>query len=173
MLSLLLENGADICITNNNGFNALHHAALRGNPRYFRPNFFRKKHLCIPSFHSSCPTASRLDAVKNTNNPVLISDILRHTSEICQRDLTLDYLVVFIEMHWYPNSCILAKDDHFRHPDVIVQISAFRGQWGNLSLLVTTISAGTRDEQHTDDEKRMNGSDAHLSEKVRAFYSNY
>lgn len=33
MLTLLLDNGADICLTNNNGFNALHHAALRGNPR--------------------------------------------------------------------------------------------------------------------------------------------
>ena len=34
MLALLLEhNMADIMITNNNGFNALHHAALRGNPR--------------------------------------------------------------------------------------------------------------------------------------------
>ncbi len=33
MLALLLERNADIMITNNNGFNALHHAALRGNPR--------------------------------------------------------------------------------------------------------------------------------------------
>lgn len=33
MLSVLLEAGADVTITNNNGFNALHHAALRGNPR--------------------------------------------------------------------------------------------------------------------------------------------
>ena len=34
MLTLLLDhNMADIMITNNNGFNALHHAALRGNPR--------------------------------------------------------------------------------------------------------------------------------------------
>ena len=33
MLALLLERSADIMITNNNGFNALHHAALRGNPR--------------------------------------------------------------------------------------------------------------------------------------------
>nr|XP_006814876.1 PREDICTED: E3 ubiquitin-protein ligase mib1-like [Saccoglossus kowalevskii] len=32
MLTLLLERNADICIANNNGFNALHHAALRGNP---------------------------------------------------------------------------------------------------------------------------------------------
>ena len=34
MLSLLLDHHADIMITNNNGFNAIHHAALRGNPRY-------------------------------------------------------------------------------------------------------------------------------------------
>ena len=33
MLALLLDKNADIMITNNNGFNALHHAALRGNPR--------------------------------------------------------------------------------------------------------------------------------------------
>ena len=34
MLSLLLDHNADITLANNNGFNALHHAALRGNPRY-------------------------------------------------------------------------------------------------------------------------------------------
>lgn len=33
MISLLLEHHADLTITNNNGFNSLHHAALRGNPR--------------------------------------------------------------------------------------------------------------------------------------------
>ena len=33
MLALLLEHLADIIITNNNGFNVLHHAALRGHPR--------------------------------------------------------------------------------------------------------------------------------------------
>ncbi|KAK7580384.1 hypothetical protein V9T40_001013 [Parthenolecanium corni] len=33
MLTLLLDHNADIMLTNNNGFNALHHAALRGNPR--------------------------------------------------------------------------------------------------------------------------------------------
>ncbi|EFN73043.1 E3 ubiquitin-protein ligase mib1 [Camponotus floridanus] len=32
MLALLLDHAADITLTNNNGFNALHHAALRGNP---------------------------------------------------------------------------------------------------------------------------------------------
>ena len=32
MLALLLDHNADILLTNNNGFNALHHAALRGNP---------------------------------------------------------------------------------------------------------------------------------------------
>ena len=34
MISLLLEHHADLTITNNNGFNSLHHAALRGNPRF-------------------------------------------------------------------------------------------------------------------------------------------
>lgn len=34
MIQLLLEHHADLTVTNNNGFNALHHAALRGNPRY-------------------------------------------------------------------------------------------------------------------------------------------
>lgn len=33
MLTLLLDHNADITLTNNNGFNALHHAALRGNLR--------------------------------------------------------------------------------------------------------------------------------------------
>lgn len=33
MLTLLLDHHADMMLTNNNGFNALHHAALRGNPR--------------------------------------------------------------------------------------------------------------------------------------------
>ncbi|VEN51226.1 unnamed protein product, partial [Callosobruchus maculatus] len=32
MLTLLLDHNADSTLTNNNGFNALHHAALRGNP---------------------------------------------------------------------------------------------------------------------------------------------
>lgn len=40
MLSVLLESGADVTITNNNGFNALHHAALRGNPRCVAFPFF-------------------------------------------------------------------------------------------------------------------------------------
>ena len=33
MLTLLLDHHADMTVMNNNGFNALHHAALRGNPR--------------------------------------------------------------------------------------------------------------------------------------------
>ncbi|CAD5112184.1 DgyrCDS1418 [Dimorphilus gyrociliatus] len=32
MLTLLLDHHADMTVANNNGFNALHHAALRGNP---------------------------------------------------------------------------------------------------------------------------------------------
>ncbi|CAH2066949.1 unnamed protein product, partial [Iphiclides podalirius] len=36
ILTLLLDHGADMTRTNNNGFNALHHAALRGNPRWER-----------------------------------------------------------------------------------------------------------------------------------------
>ena len=46
MVSLLLEGGADITVTNNNGFNALHHSSLRGNIGavrllllYFPPTF--------------------------------------------------------------------------------------------------------------------------------------
>ena len=31
MVQLLMEAQADISVTNNNGFNSLHHAALRGN----------------------------------------------------------------------------------------------------------------------------------------------
>ena len=33
MVTMLLEANADVTVANNNGFNALHHAALRGNPR--------------------------------------------------------------------------------------------------------------------------------------------
>lgn len=33
MLALLLDHNADVTLTNNNGFNALHHAALRGHSR--------------------------------------------------------------------------------------------------------------------------------------------
>lgn len=36
MLTLVIDHNADITLTNNNGFNALHHAALGGNPRYGR-----------------------------------------------------------------------------------------------------------------------------------------
>lgn len=58
MLSVLLEAGADVTITNNNGFNALHHAALRGNPRYSRFSFpsrvcesrFLSRSLCSLGF---------------------------------------------------------------------------------------------------------------------------
>ena len=39
MLTLLLDHNADITLTNNNGFNALHHSALRGNPRYAPATF--------------------------------------------------------------------------------------------------------------------------------------
>jgi len=35
MLALLLDNAADPTVTNNNGFNAIHHAALRGNIEVF------------------------------------------------------------------------------------------------------------------------------------------
>lgn len=40
MLTLLIDHNADITLTNNNGFNALHHAALRGNPRLVLPIFY-------------------------------------------------------------------------------------------------------------------------------------
>ena len=33
MLTFLLDAHADVTVTNNNGFNVLHHASLRGNPR--------------------------------------------------------------------------------------------------------------------------------------------
>ena len=33
MVTMLLESNADVTVANNNGFNALQHAALRGNPR--------------------------------------------------------------------------------------------------------------------------------------------
>lgn len=36
IVSLLLEGGADITLSNNNGFNSLQHAALRGNPSAMR-----------------------------------------------------------------------------------------------------------------------------------------
>lgn len=39
ILALLLDHAADITLTNNDGFNALHHAALRGNPRWVAPRF--------------------------------------------------------------------------------------------------------------------------------------
>ena len=43
LLRMLLDGGADVTVANNNGFNVIHHAALRGNPRYvrvFKFNFF-------------------------------------------------------------------------------------------------------------------------------------
>lgn len=54
MLALLLDHAADITLTNNNGFNALHHAALRGNPRWvlriFRCDAFVRGVECVASF---------------------------------------------------------------------------------------------------------------------------
>lgn len=51
MLALLLDHAADITLTNNNGFNALHHAALRGNPRWvlhvFRCDAFVRGAECV------------------------------------------------------------------------------------------------------------------------------
>ncbi|CAG2162780.1 unnamed protein product, partial [Oppiella nova] len=46
MLALLLDHSADITLANNNGFNALHHAALRGNPRYV--------YLCLAICQTVC-----------------------------------------------------------------------------------------------------------------------
>lgn len=46
MLTLLIDHNADITLTNNNGFNALHHAALRGNPRY-RHTFTRTRFIFL------------------------------------------------------------------------------------------------------------------------------
>lgn len=40
MLTLLLDHHADMTVANNNGFNALHHAALRGNPRFVEKRLF-------------------------------------------------------------------------------------------------------------------------------------
>lgn len=51
MLSVLLESGADVTITNNNGFNALHHAALRGNPRYVAFVFGGQVNSCVMEGH--------------------------------------------------------------------------------------------------------------------------
>ena len=53
MLSLLLDRNADIMVTNNNGFNALHHAALRGNPRWV--------FIALYSVHSIPATALKLE----------------------------------------------------------------------------------------------------------------
>ena len=36
MVSLLIDKKSDLSLTNNNGFNPIHHAALRGNPRLVR-----------------------------------------------------------------------------------------------------------------------------------------
>lgn len=33
IVTMLLDANADVTLANNNGFNALHHSALRGNPR--------------------------------------------------------------------------------------------------------------------------------------------
>lgn len=52
MLTLLIDHNADITLTNNNGFNALHHAALRGNPRYrhTRTRFIFLSFICLYLF---------------------------------------------------------------------------------------------------------------------------
>ena len=34
IVQVLVDSGADIALTNSNGFNAIHHAALRGNARW-------------------------------------------------------------------------------------------------------------------------------------------
>ena len=47
MVSMLLEANADVTVANNNGFNALHHAALRGNPRYFKSQFLLNQNSCL------------------------------------------------------------------------------------------------------------------------------
>ncbi|KAJ8729358.1 hypothetical protein PYW08_000939 [Mythimna loreyi] len=65
MLTLLLEHGADMTLTNNNGFNALHHAALRGNPRAAspQPRLAPAPAEPRPRHSSLCPSASHI-----TNN---------------------------------------------------------------------------------------------------------
>lgn len=39
MIALLLQHNSDIMLTNNNGFNVLHHSALRGNSRLVEISF--------------------------------------------------------------------------------------------------------------------------------------
>ncbi|PBC32214.1 E3 ubiquitin-protein ligase mind-bomb [Apis cerana cerana] len=52
ILALLLDHAADITLTNNDGFNALHHAALRGNPR-IQSSYCRKSYRINLDFSRS------------------------------------------------------------------------------------------------------------------------
>ena len=79
LLILLLDHNADINLTNNNGFNSLHHAALRGNPSAMRVLLSKlprpwivdeKKDDGYTALHLSC-----------LNNHIEVAEMLVHTGK--------------------------------------------------------------------------------------------
>lgn len=50
IVQLLIENGADISLANNNGFNVVHHASLRGSSRYHFCYYFSSSFILNISF---------------------------------------------------------------------------------------------------------------------------
>ena len=71
MLALLLDKNADIMITNNNGFNALHHAALRGNPCAMRILLSKLPRPWIGD-------EKKGDGYNSLNNHVEVAELLVH-----------------------------------------------------------------------------------------------
>ena len=77
MLALLLDQNADIMLTNNNGFNALHHAALRGNPSAMRVLLSKlPRPWIVDEKKDDGYTALHLASL---NNHVEVAELLVHT----------------------------------------------------------------------------------------------
>lgn len=99
IVSLLLEGGADVTVSNNNGFNALHHAALRGNIGAMR--------LILPHL----PPAYSINEAKDDGFTALHLAALNNHLEVAQA-LIQNVSVAWIWYQLSPNHTFTPSSSH-------------------------------------------------------------